>query len=112
MMKFQGTCGEIEITEKALKKIVYHALTELSDRLNVAAKNWLQKVLNVFSSEESNVVINVNGEGVTVDLYVAIGYGINIPETFAMVKEKIIESFRKHLALENVEVNMHVTEVK
>jgi uncharacterized alkaline shock family protein YloU len=112
MMKFQGTCGEIEITEKALKKIVYDALTELSDRLNVAAKNWLQKVLNVFSSEESNVVINENGEGVTVDLYVAIGYGINIPETFAMVKEKIIESFRKHLALENVEVNMHVTEVK
>uniref|UniRef100_A0A7V4KDT1 Asp23/Gls24 family envelope stress response protein n=1 Tax=Fervidobacterium pennivorans TaxID=93466 RepID=A0A7V4KDT1_FERPE len=111
-MKFPGTCGEIEVTEKALKKVVYYALTELSDRLNVAAKNWLQKVLNVFSSEESNVVINENGEGVTVDLYVAVGYGINIPETFAMVKEKIIESFRNHLALENVDVNMHVTEVK
>ncbi|AFG35015.1 hypothetical protein Ferpe_0904 [Fervidobacterium pennivorans DSM 9078] len=111
-MKFQGTCGEIEVTEKALKKIVYYALTELSDRLNVAAKNWLQKVLNVFSSEESNVVINEDEASITVDLYVAIGYGINIPETFAMLKEKIIESFKKHLALENVEVNMHVTEVK
>jgi uncharacterized alkaline shock family protein YloU len=31
MMNFQRTCGEIVITEKALKKIAYHALTELSD---------------------------------------------------------------------------------
>ncbi|MGB9796839.1 hypothetical protein [Fervidobacterium gondwanense] len=42
----------------------------------------------------------------------AIGYGINIPETFAIVKGKIVESFKKHLALENVDVNMHVTELK
>ncbi|WP_448374616.1 Asp23/Gls24 family envelope stress response protein [Fervidobacterium sp.] len=111
-MRFQGRCGEVEVTEKALKKIVYYALTELSDKMNVAAKNWLQKILSVFSSEESNVVITENGESVTVDLYVAIGYGINIPETFSAVKEKIIETFKKHMALENVDVNMHVTELK
>ncbi|AMW32598.1 Uncharacterized conserved protein YloU, alkaline shock protein (Asp23) family [Fervidobacterium changbaicum] len=111
-MKFQGTCGEIEVTERALKKTVYYALTELSDRLNVSAKNWLQKVLSVFSSEESNIVIVESSDGLTLDLYVAIGYGINIPETFSMVREKIIESFKKHLALENVDVNMHVTELR
>jgi len=111
-MKFQGTCGEVEVTEKALKKIVYYALTELSEKMNVAAKNWLQKMLSVFSSEESNVVITENGDSVTIDLYVAVGYGINIPETFAAVKEKIIETFKKHISYENVDVNMHVTELK
>ncbi|MGQ9855372.1 MAG: Asp23/Gls24 family envelope stress response protein [Fervidobacterium sp.] len=111
-MKFQGNCGEIEVTQKALKKIVYYSLTELSDKLNVSAKNWLQKVLNVFSSEESNLVITDDATGVTIDLYVAVGYGINIPETFAVVKEKIVESFKKHLSVETVDVNMHVTEIK
>ncbi|MEJ5256758.1 MAG: Asp23/Gls24 family envelope stress response protein [Fervidobacterium sp.] len=110
-MKFQGTCGEVEVTQKALKKIVYYSLTELSDKLSVSARNWLQKVLNIFSSEESNLVIN-DDSGVTIDLYVAVGYGINIPETFAVVKDKIIESFKKHFAIENVDVNMHVTELK
>ncbi|MGB9796840.1 hypothetical protein [Fervidobacterium gondwanense] len=67
-MNFQGNCGEIEVTQKALKKIVYYSLTELSDKLNVSAKNWLQKVLNVFSSEESNLVINDDEAVVTIDL--------------------------------------------
>lgn len=110
-MKFQGQCGEIEITEKALKKLVYYSLAELSETMALSAKGWFQKMLSNFLSEESNVKIS-EGEALQIDLYVTVDYGVSIPSLYNSILEKIKETFRTHLGLERLDLNLHVMDVK
>lgn len=110
-MKFQGQCGEIEITEKALKKLVYYSLSELSETMALSAKGWLQRMLSNFLSEESNVKIT-EGETLQIDLYVTVDYGISIPSLYNSILEKVKETFKSHLGIEKVDLNLHVMDVK
>lgn len=110
-MKFQGSCGEIEVTEKAMQKIVYYALQELSESISVSAKNWLQKFLSSFGSEESNVKIT-EGDVLVVDLYINVEYGVNIPALYTEIAMKVNEYFKIHMGIENVDLNLHIVDVK
>ncbi|MFN6992064.1 MAG: Asp23/Gls24 family envelope stress response protein [Fervidobacterium sp.] len=110
-MKFQGNCGEIEVTEKAMRKIVYYALQELSESVSVSAKNWLQKFLSNFGSEDSNVKIT-ESDVLIVDLYINVEYGVNIPTLYTEIARKVREYFKVHIGVEHLDLNLHVVDVK
>jgi len=110
-MKFQGMCGDIEVTDKAMKKIVFYALQELSETVSVSAKNWLEKFLSNFVSEESNIKIT-EGEILVIDLYISVEYGINVPSLYSQILMKVKDYFKQHMGVEALDLNLHVVDVK
>ncbi|MCD6104367.1 MAG: Asp23/Gls24 family envelope stress response protein [Thermosipho sp. (in: Bacteria)] len=109
-MKIQTEFGELDITLNAIRKLVYLAILETYGPVSISTENWLSKIV---SSEESRVKIQEDEFGhVKVDTYVEIEYGTKISEVGRNIIENVKHKLREFAGCENVEVNVHVIDVK
>ncbi|QTA37124.1 Asp23/Gls24 family envelope stress response protein [Thermosipho ferrireducens] len=109
-MKMQTEFGELDITLNAIRKLVYFAILETYGPVNISSDSWFSKLV---SSEEGRVKIQEDEFGhIKVDAFVELEYGTKISEVGRNIIENVKHKLKTLAGCDNVEVNVHVIDVK
>ena len=106
--------GELTYEDKVVQKIVGYALEHVDGLLSVEGgffSNLTGKLVNT-NNVTSGVDVEVGKTQVAVDLKIITEYGKNVPDIYEEIKNVITKKVADITALDVVEVNVTVTDIK
>lgn len=92
MIAYETRLGKINISEGYLSKLIGNAVTSCFGVVGMVAANNRQKILGVFSKQESidtGIKVIGNADSVKVELHIVVTYGMNINAIAASITEKV-----------------------
>ncbi|WP_101844248.1 Asp23/Gls24 family envelope stress response protein [Halobacillus sp. Marseille-P3879] len=108
-----STLGNVEIAPEVIEVIAGIAVSEVS---GVAAMrgNFATGVVERLGkkSHGKGVKVELDEEGILIDAYVVMDYGISIPETAQQIQDNTRQALKNMTALEIKEINVHVVGVQ
>lgn len=109
----QEITGTLDISNKVLSDIVGYAALESYGIVGVADANNTDKVLSILPIPRLRRGININVEGnhVTVDIYVVVEYGTNISTVCDNLRDRIKFVLKEYAGIDDAEVNVLVKDV-
>ena len=110
-MSEQTPFGRIEISPVAIASIAARSASLAYGIVGLADKNLADGVMRALSgSVHRGVAVSVEGERVTIDLYVVVEYGTRIASVAASLQNLVRFNVEKALGIpgEAVVVNVHV----
>lgn len=109
-----NSLGKIEISNDAISSIASYAASECYGIVGLG-KRGADGILEIFKNEQSGkgIKITSNEDGIIIDLYIIIEYGVNIKTVATNIIEKVkyaIENFTG-IKVKNVIVNIQSIKV-
>ncbi|MCP3025727.1 MULTISPECIES: Asp23/Gls24 family envelope stress response protein [unclassified Halobacillus] len=108
-----STLGNVEIAPEVIEVIAGIAVSEVA---GVAAMrgNFATGVVERLGkkSHGKGVKVELDEEGILIDAYVVMDYGISIPETAQKIQDNTRQALKNMTALEIKEINVHVVGVQ
>jgi uncharacterized alkaline shock family protein YloU len=106
--------GGITIPNEVIGQLVGLTVLECYGVVGMAATNLTQGVARLLSRERITQGVAVRREGavLTVDLYIVVGYGLNLAEVAATVRSRVKYNVEKLTGLQVGAVNIHVQGVR
>ncbi len=107
--------GDISITEDAVATLVGGVITECYGVVGMASKQVLRDGWAELLKKENyarGVVVKNNDDGLAIDLYIIVGFGVRISEVVAEAQKKVRYVLEKSLSREVTEVNVFVQGVR
>ncbi len=106
--------GNVEISSEALATIVGAAAVRCYGIVGMVPRGIRQGVSEILGRDalSQGVDVKLEGEDVTIDLYVVMCYGIKIAEVATNVMETVQYEVEKMTGLRPVEINVNVTGVR
>ena len=104
--------GKITCDKNILYSIVNLATKEINGVVSVGDKNrsWLKKA---FNRKDDGVVVKFEKNGaLTIDVYINIYVGSNVPDIAFRVQENIRNSLATMVALKPMKINVHILDVE
>jgi uncharacterized alkaline shock family protein YloU len=110
----QTDYGKIEITPEALATIAGSAAVRCYGIVGMVPRGLVQGVSEILGKDDLNkgVEVKQEGEEVTIELWVVMYYGIQIPQVAQNVMETVRYEVEKMTGLRAVEVNVNVMGIK
>jgi len=108
-MKIVNPLGEINVHINVLKHLVYQSLLECYGLVKMDDVNIISKYLG---GEEKGIHIRDDEDGITIDVYPVISYGMKIDQVALNVQEYVSYKFDEMLGLKPVEINIHILGIK
>ncbi|ADU29975.1 Asp23/Gls24 family envelope stress response protein [Evansella cellulosilytica] len=105
--------GKVEISPEVIEVIAGLAATEIdgvTTRGNFAA--GVVEKLGRKSNHGKGVKVDLHEDGINVDVFVLINYGVSIPEVCKKIQENIYQTLKNMTAIQLNEVNVHVVGVQ
>lgn len=105
-----STLGKIEIAPEVIEVIAGIAATEVEE-LYAMRGNFASGVVEKLGKKTTHskgVKVELTDDGITIDLYVILNFGVAIPQAAQKIQSNIRESIKYMTALEIKEVNVHV----
>ncbi|WP_156290832.1 Asp23/Gls24 family envelope stress response protein [Oceanobacillus salinisoli] len=101
--------GKVEIAPEVIEVIAGIAATEVEE-LYAMRGNFASGVVERLGKKthSKGVKVELTEDGVTVDLYVILNFGVSIPQVAQKIQTNIRHSLKYMTALEIAEVNVHV----
>ncbi|WP_026906651.1 Asp23/Gls24 family envelope stress response protein [Paucisalibacillus globulus] len=101
--------GKVEISPEVLEVIAGIAASEIEGLANMRG-NFATGVVERFGkkSHSKGVKVELTDEGILIDLYVVLEYGVSIPEVAQKIQGNIRQTLKNMTSLEISEVNIHV----
>jgi uncharacterized alkaline shock family protein YloU len=106
--------GQIKIAEDVIATIVGNAATECYGLVGMASRGLQDGIAELLGRENLSrgVVINNTEQGIEVDIYIIVEYGLNIPEVARNVMEKVKYIMNTKLGVDVDKVNINVQGVR
>ncbi len=106
--------GKIEITEEAIATIVGIAALECYGIVGMAPRKIKDGIVELLRRENLSrgVDVTIEGDRVTINLSIIVGYGVRITEVANNVKEKVRYAVESTSGLKVSRVNINVQGVK
>lgn len=106
--------GNINISEEVISTIAGAAATECYGLVGMASVGLKDGLAGILGKEDlkKGVEVDINGEEVVLNLYVTVGYGVNIAEVARNVMERVKYSVEKQTGLKVNNINVNVQGVK
>jgi uncharacterized alkaline shock family protein YloU len=107
----QTPYGRIEISPAAIASVATRAANQAYGVVGLADKNFADGVVRALSGQaHRGVVVAVDGEQITIDLYVIVEYGTRIASVAASLQNLVRFNVEKALGVPagTVSVNVHV----
>lgn len=106
--------GTIDIKSGVLADLVGYAALECYGIVGVSNANSKDLFLGLLPVNRlrKGVNINMREDGVFVDVYVVVEYGTTISVVCANLRERVQFVLKEYVDIDNVTVNVHVTDVK
>jgi uncharacterized alkaline shock family protein YloU len=101
--------GKVEIAPEVIEVIAGIAASEIEGLANMRG-NFATGVVERFGkkSHSKGVKVELTDEGILIDLYVVLEFGVSIPEVAQKIQGNIRQTLKNMTSLEISEVNIHV----
>ena len=107
----QSSLGKIEISGNAIATMAVETVLECYGVVGLAGKtrfeDWRRGLLNIDNAHHG-VEVNIDDEGVVVDLYIIIEYGTRISEVARSVMHRVQYALEQSIGMPVTAVNVHV----
>lgn len=104
--------GKITLDRDILVSIINLATKEINGVVSVGDKNrsWLKKA---FNRKDDGIIVKFEKNGaLTIDVYINIYVGSNVPDIAFRVQENIRNSLATMVALKPMKINVHILDVE
>lgn len=103
--------GQIKISDEAISTLVGTQVNECYGVVGMTSKNVLKDGVNALLKKENyskGVVITNEKDGLKIELYVVLCYGVKISEVVASIQQRVKYVVEKTLAMDVESVNVFV----
>ncbi len=104
--------GNLRISQEVLATIAKHVTCEVQGVAGMATApaklKSFKKLFSSFSSPAKSVDVEISDDMATVDVYVTLKYGANIPTVSAAIQKNIKDSIQAMTSIVVSKVNVHV----
>ena len=103
--------GQINISDNAIASLAGTTVNECYGVVGMISKNYLVDGYSALLKKENyskGVVIRDRKEGIQIDVYVVISYGVKISEVVIGLQQRVKYSLEKTLNIDIDSVNVHV----
>lgn len=106
--------GSVNISEEVLATIAGAAATECYGLVGMASTKLKDGIAQLLGREDlkKGVEVSIRGEEVLLNLYIIVGYGVNIAEVARNVIERVKYSIETQTGLKVQHINVNVQGVK
>ncbi len=107
--------GDIEISEEAIATLAGQVITECYGVVGMASKQVLKDGWAVMLKKENfsrGVKVKKTKEGLVIDLYIIVSFGIRISEVVQEAQKKVKYVLEKSLSVDIAQVNVFVQGVR
>lgn len=107
--------GDINISLNAIAIIAGNAATECYGVLGMASKNAIRDEIAELLKKENfskGVVVRKTRQGIEVDMFVIVGYGVRITEIVSEIQKKVKYVLEKSLNMQFKAINVYVQGIK
>ncbi|GGA68074.1 Asp23/Gls24 family envelope stress response protein [Ornithinibacillus halotolerans] len=108
-MKENTGLGTVEIAPEVIEVIAGIAASEVEGLANMRG-NFATGVVEKFGkkSHSKGVKVELTENGIVIDLFVVLEYGVSIPSVAQKIQANIRQTLKNMTSLDIVEVNVHV----
>ena len=103
--------GRIAISSDAIAQIVAHTAPECYGVVGMAARGRVGRLLPLDRLKQG-ITIGGDGNGVTIELYVVVEYGLNLAEVAATIRSRVAYEVERLTGLQVAAVEVHVQDVR
>lgn len=105
--------GKVEIAPEVIEVMTGIAASEV-DGLSSMRGNFASGVVERFGKKThgKGVKVELTNDGILIDLYVVLQFGVSIPEVAQKVQTNIRQTIKNMTALEIAEINIHVVGIQ
>lgn len=114
-VKIKTQFGTIDISNEVIATVVGGAATEIFGIVGMASKSQIRDNLNDILKKENysrGVVVRQEDDGVAIDIYIIVSYGIKISEVSRNVQEIVKYNLETMLGVTANTVNIYVQGVR
>jgi uncharacterized alkaline shock family protein YloU len=101
--------GRISYSREAIAQIVGHTVAECYGVVGMAGKGRVSRLLPF---DRKGIELSGNGDGVRVDVYVVVEYGLNLAEVAATIRSRISYELERLTGLKVAAVEVHIQDVR
>ena len=103
--------GRISIAHDVVAQIVGHTAAECYGVVGMSARGRVGRLL-ARGRETLGITIGGDGNGVTIELYVVVEYGLNLAEVAATIRSRIAYEVERLTGLPVAAVEVHIQDVR
>lgn len=107
--------GQINISDNAIASLAGTTVNECYGIVGMISKNYLVDGYSALLKKENyskGVVIKDRKEGIQIDVYVVISYGVKISEVIIGLQQRVKYSLENTLNIDIDSVNVHVEGIR
>ena len=107
--------GSINITLDAVAAVAGNAATECYGVVGMSSKRSIKEEINELLKKENyskGIIVKKNKEGLEVDVYIVVGYGLRITEIVSAVQKKVKYELERTFDIKFSAINVYVQGVK
>jgi len=108
-MNLNAPLGEIAVSHNVLKHLVYQSILESYGLVSMDDVNFISKYLG---GEDKGIHIRDEEDGVYIDLFPVVSYGMKIDSVALNVQENISYKFEEMLGIRPRKINIHILGLK
>ena len=114
-IKKQTSLGQIKISDAAIAVLAGGAVIECYGVVGMTSQQVLKDGFYELLKKENytkGVIVKNKPEGLEVDLYLVVSYGVKVSEVVNEVQKKVKYTLEKALNMDVLAVNVHVQGIK
>lgn len=114
-VKLNTKDGQIELSDDVIATVVGGAATEIFGVVGMASKSTLKDNFQALLRKENyakGVVVRSTDEGIAVDVYTVMSYGVKISEVSKNIQERVKFNLENQLGISASVVNVFVQDIK
>ncbi len=103
--------GQIKISDDAIATLAGTTVNECYGVVGVISKNYIKDGYSALLKKENyskGVVIKNNKNGLQIDIYVVVSYGVKVSEVVSTLQQQVKYTLEKTLNMDVDIVNVHV----
>jgi uncharacterized alkaline shock family protein YloU len=106
-----SSLGRIAISSDAIAQIVGHTAPECYGVVGMAARGRVARLLPLDRLKQG-ITIGGGEEGLRIDVYVVVEYGLNLAEVAATIRSRVAYEVERLTGLQVAAVEVHVQDVR
>lgn len=114
-VKINTKDGQIELLDDVIATVVGGSTTEIFGVVGMASKSAIKDNFQALLRKENyakGVIVKSTPEGITVDVYTVMSYGVKISEVSKNIQERVKFNLENQLGISVDSVNVYVQNIK